>query len=153
MPFSGRPYLMIVDIVGIAKKLFLFKIGLLLFTNCKLDKSYSTFTLSRHNFSSRKYSLIYITSFLSFYAGIKGIILSLQFNIQFINFSLFYFFNFKLFFICFLQLFFVKLSNNFLTIKITKSKCPQHIVFNIFNQRTVLRPTLNITFLKNICIF
>ena len=72
---------MIVDIAGIAKKLFLFKIGLLLFTNCKLDKSYSTFTLSRHNFSSRKYSLIYITSFLSFYAGIKGIILSLQFNI------------------------------------------------------------------------
>ena len=139
MPFSSRPYLMIVDIAGIAKKLFLFKIGMLLFTNCKLDKSYSTFTLSRHNFSSRKYSLIYITSFLSFYAGIKGIILSLQFNIYFINFSLFYFFNFKLFLFVFCNYF----LSNFPTISSQLRSLKANVHSTLFLTFLITKPSLD----------
>ena len=62
---------------------------------------------------------------------VKRIIIGFPFNICFITFCLYYFFNFKLFLIYFLQFFFVKLSNNFFTVNVTNTLCPQHQIFNI----------------------
>ena len=84
---------------------------------------------------------------------IKRIIITILFDIQLITFSSNYFFYSVLFSMFFLQFFFLKLSKNFLSIKIANNICPQQTPFKFFSHKDFVRPFSSVTSSKIDFIF